>query len=58
MRGRKPRCLTIAAADVPVLQWIAASDGLPEYQVQRARMVPAIAAGQPHRRGGQTERLR
>ena len=46
MRGRKPRRLTIAAADVPVLQWIAASDGLPGYQVQRARMVLAIAAGQ------------
>src|SRR5947207_2605001 len=45
MRGRKPRCLTISAADVPVLRWIAESPGLPEYQVQRARMVLAIAEG-------------
>src|SRR5947209_3210407 len=46
MRGRKPRRLTIAAADLPVLQWIAEGHGLPSYQIQRARIVLAIATGQ------------
>src|SRR4051812_32497198 len=46
MRGRKPRCLTLAPADEPVLRWIAEGHGLPAYQVQRARIVLAIAGGQ------------
>ncbi len=45
MRGRKPRRLTLAAADEPVLRWIAQGHGLPTYQVQRARIVLAIAEG-------------
>jgi hypothetical protein len=46
MRGRKPRRLNIAAADEPVLRWIAEAQGLPAYQVRRARIVLAIATGQ------------
>jgi hypothetical protein len=45
MRGRKPRRVFIAAADYPVLCLIARGDTLPAYQVQRARIVLAIAAG-------------
>jgi hypothetical protein len=46
MRGRKPLPVTIAPADYPVLQWIARGENLPWYQVQRARIVLAIAAGE------------
>jgi hypothetical protein len=45
MRGRKPRQVTIAPADYHVLRLIARGEGLPWYQVQRARIVLAIAAG-------------
>jgi hypothetical protein len=46
MRGRKPRRLTIAPADEPVLRWIAEGHDLPAYQIQRARVVLAIAGGE------------
>jgi hypothetical protein len=46
MRGRKPRPLKIASADHAVLCLIARSDDLPWYQVQRARIVLAIARGE------------
>ncbi len=46
MRGRKPRCVTISPADYPVLCLIARGESLPPYQVQRARIVLAIAAGE------------
>ena len=46
MRGRKPRPLKIAAADVPLLQSIARSRSLPWFQVQHARMILAVGAGQ------------
>ncbi len=47
MRGRKPRPLTITPADTPVLREVAQSGSLPWYQVRRARIVLAIAAGEP-----------
>jgi hypothetical protein len=37
--------LSISPADLPVLRWIAEGHQLPGYQVQRARIVLAIAAG-------------
>ncbi|MCI0464566.1 MAG: helix-turn-helix domain-containing protein [Gemmataceae bacterium] len=46
MRGRKPRQVTIAPADYHVLCLIARGDSLPTYQVQRARIVLAIAGGE------------
>jgi Winged helix-turn helix len=46
MRGRKPRSLKIASADVPILQEIARSRSRPWLQVQHARIVLAVAAGQ------------
>lgn len=45
MRGRKPKLVSIAATDKDVLRWIAHCDSLPLYQVQRARIVLAIAGG-------------
>ena len=45
MRGRKPRRVSIVPSDLSVLRWIARGDDLPEYQVQRARIVLAIAGG-------------
>jgi hypothetical protein len=45
MRGRKPRRVTIFPSDLAVLRWIARGENLPSYQVQRARIVLAIAAG-------------
>lgn len=45
MRGRKPRDFSLAAHDVPILQQIARSRILPWFQVQRARVVLAIADG-------------
>src|SRR5438552_12894882 len=46
MRGRKPCTLTIAAKDKPILEQVARSDSLPWYQVRRARIVLALAAGE------------
>jgi hypothetical protein len=46
MRGRKPRPLAVAPADYAVLRMIAQRSDLPWYQVQRARVVLATAAGQ------------
>lgn len=46
MRGRKPCRVLIAPGDVSVLQRIARSSDWPGYQVQRARIVLAIASGQ------------
>jgi hypothetical protein len=46
MRGRKPRGLSLAAHDVFLLERIARSRILPWFQVQRARVVLAIAGGE------------
>jgi hypothetical protein len=46
MRGRKPRQVTITPTDYSVLRWIAQGDHLPAFQVQRARIVLAIAGGE------------
>src|SRR5215218_2088205 len=46
MRGRKPRPLTIAPADLPILQAVARARRLPWFQVQHARIVLAVAAGE------------
>jgi DNA invertase Pin-like site-specific DNA recombinase len=45
IRGRKPRCVSISSTDLFVLRWIARNEDLPQYQVQRARIVLAIAEG-------------
>jgi hypothetical protein len=47
MRGRKPRPLNIADADLPVLQGVARARRLAWFQVQHARVVLAVAAGEP-----------
>src|ERR1700722_6503331 len=47
MRGRKPRPFTLSTADVPILQGVARSRYLPSFQVQHARIVLAVAAGEP-----------
>ena len=47
MRGRKPYSLTVAAADAPILQAVAHSRRLAWFQVQHARIVLAVAAGEP-----------
>ena len=49
MCGRRPRPLEIAPHDVPILQQIARSRSLPWYQVQRAQVLLAVAAGEPIR---------
>ena len=46
MCGRRPRPLEIAPHDVPILQQIARSRSLPWYQVQRAQVLLAVAAGE------------
>src|SRR6516225_9921419 len=46
MRGRKPRPLVIAAFDTPILQAVARSRHLAWFQVQHARIVLAVAAGE------------
>ena len=46
MRGRKPRPVTLAADDLPRLERIARQVSLPFFQVQRARIVLAIAGGE------------
>jgi hypothetical protein len=56
MRGRKPLPVTIATADYPVLKWISAGGALPWYQVQRARIVLAIAGGE--RTGAVAEQMK
>jgi hypothetical protein len=45
MRGRKPRAVTVVPSDLPVLRWIARGHDLPDYQVQRAKIVLAMSAG-------------
>src|SRR5215468_5337541 len=47
MRGRKPRPVPLAAADRSALQAVARSRILPWYQVQHARIVLAVTAGEP-----------
>src|SRR5438552_2191847 len=47
MRGRKPLPLTIAAADAPILRAVARGRHLAFFQVQHARIVLAVAAGEP-----------
>ncbi|MGZ3397341.1 MAG: helix-turn-helix domain-containing protein, partial [Isosphaeraceae bacterium] len=47
MRGRKPLPLRIAPHDVSTLHQIAHSRSLPWFQVQRARIVLGVAAGEP-----------
>ena len=46
MRGRNPRPLTLDADDVPILEAISRSRSLPWFQVQHARILLGIAAGQ------------
>ena len=46
MRGRKPRSLQIALDDKPQLHQLARSQTRPWYQVQHARIVLAIGAGE------------
>ena len=45
MRGRRPEPLTIAPPDADTLRAVAHSDSLPWFQVRRARIVLALAAG-------------
>jgi len=47
MRGRKPHPVTIADADAPILQAVARSRRLAWFQVQHARIVLAVAGGEP-----------
>src|SRR4051812_42903472 len=47
MRGRRPRPSTILVTDTPILQAVARSRRLSWFQVQHARIVLAIAAGEP-----------
>jgi Winged helix-turn helix len=47
MRGRKPHSLTIAAADRPILDGVARHRHLCWFQVQHARILLAVAAGEP-----------
>src|SRR5262249_43193199 len=49
MRGRRPRPLVLADADTPILQAVARSRRLAWFQVQHARIVLAVAAGEPIR---------
>ena len=46
MRGRKPSVLSLAPSDEDRLHTTADSDSLPWYQVRRARILLALAAGQ------------
>ena len=46
MRGRKPSVLSLAPSDEDRLHTTAHSDSLPWYQVRRARILLALAAGQ------------
>jgi len=47
MRGRKPHPLRLADADRPVLEAVACHRRLCWFQVQHARIVLAVAAGEP-----------
>ena len=47
MSGRKPRPVAIFDADLPVLQAVARGRHLAWFQVQHARIVLAVAGGQP-----------
>jgi hypothetical protein len=47
MRGRKSCPLILAAADLPILQAIARARYLPWFQVHHARIVLAVAGGEP-----------
>jgi transposase len=49
MRGRRPEPLTIAPPDADTLRVVAHSDSLPWFQVRRARIVLALAAGERRR---------
>lgn len=46
MRGHRPHPLTLASDDLPILQRIARCRHLPWFQVERARVILAIANGQ------------
>ena len=46
MRGRKPQFLQLAPNDKPLLERLARSQTRPWYQVQHARIVLAMAAGE------------
>jgi hypothetical protein len=46
MRGRKPRLLQLVPNDKPLLRQLARSQTRPWYQVQHARILLAIAAGE------------
>jgi hypothetical protein len=46
MRGRKPHALTAVADDLLLLQRLARRRHLPWFQVERARLILAIAGGQ------------
>lgn len=46
MRGRRARPLDIVSADVPILQHVARSRSQPWFQVQHARILLAVSAGQ------------
>ena len=46
MRGRKPRPLTLAPVDLPILRGIARSRRFAWFQVQHARIVLAFASGE------------
>jgi transposase len=46
MRGRRPETLTIAGPDQDALHAVAHSGSLPWFQVQRAKIVLALAAGE------------
>lgn len=46
MRGRKPRLVQLVPNDEPLLQQLARSQTRPWYQVQHARIVLAMAAGE------------
>src|SRR5688572_13050304 len=47
MSGRKPRPVKLADADIPVLQAVARHRRLCWFQVQHARILLAVAAGEP-----------
>src|SRR5438477_143102 len=46
MRGRRPRPLSVSAADAPILAAVARSRRLAWFRVQHARIVLAVAAGE------------
>src|SRR5262245_47370154 len=47
VRGRKPRPVKLADADIPVLEAVSHHHRLCWFQVQHARIVLAVAAGDP-----------